>query len=242
MPNRYNRDELIKIALDMAQVPNLKQHDCPNGVVQTDAYAVQWLQDIMDFWYHMVPFSGGVTDISLPIPALTTEIALPDDFILDVRNGYIIQRTEDVRSNVRLMRVPLQKWLNRDLYYQGQPIANSNTVSLFYMVQGRVIKVTPQNSVAKVARLWYYFLPPVLDSDDIPLFPSDYVLIEYVRIRALEWCGHSDIGTSQMFCDKIVGSMKSAGLMNEPEDDEIPFDTIAQRQTNRNVYSWMGPV
>lgn len=110
------------------------------------------------------------------------------------------------------------------------------------MVQGRVIKVTPQSSVAKTARLWYYFLPPTLDSDDVPLFPSDYVLIEYVRIRALEWCGHFDVGTSQTFCDKIVGSMKSAGLMNEPEDEEIPFDTMAQRRSGSNSYSWMGPV
>lgn len=238
MPNRYCRDELIVTALNMSQAVQLIRHDCPDGVVQIDAYSIQWLQDIIDFWYHMVPFSSGVTDIQLNIPAHTTEIPVPENFILDVRNGYIIQQTDSLTSKRRMIRVPLQKWINRDLSYQGQTADSS----IFYMVQGRVIKVTPQSSTVKQARLWYYFLPPALYSEEKPLFPNDYVIVEYLRIRALEWCRHFEPGTAQKFCDKIVGGMKAAGLMNEPETDEIPFDELTYHPHGRiDAYSWLGP-
>lgn len=238
MPNRYKRDELISTALNMSQVVQLIKHDCPDGVVQTEAYSIQWLQDIIDFWYHMVPFSSGVTMVQLNIPAHTNAIPVPDDFILDVRNGYLIQTTEDSNSKRRMIRVPLQKWINRDLHAQGQ----SANHSVFYMVQGRTIKVTPAGNVDRNAWLWYYFLPPTLLSNDTPLFPNDYVMTEYLRIRALEWCGSFEPGTAQKFCDKVVGGMKAAGLMNESEDDEIPFDTLVHIPHGRyDAYAWLGP-
>jgi len=40
--------------------------------------------------------------------------------------------------------------------------------------------------------------------------------------------------------------MKAAGLMNEPEDDEIPFDDLTFRKRSsvsllqQNTYAWMG--
>src|SRR6267143_459704 len=95
MPNRYNRDELIKIALNMANLPNLNIHDMPDGVVQQDAHCIQWLQDILDFWYHMVPFSSAVTVTTLTCLANTSTMQLPDDFILDVRNGYLVPTIQD---------------------------------------------------------------------------------------------------------------------------------------------------
>lgn len=243
MPNRHQRDTLIKLAIDESQVAQLKQHDCPNGVVQPDAYSIEWLQHIIDFWYHKLPFSAGVDDIQLNIPALTTAIPVPENFILDVRNGYVRQCTDSVYSMGRMIRIPLQKWLNRDLMYQGQISNTTNSVPNFYMIQGSNIKVTPQSSIARNARLWYYFLPPVLQSNDRPLFPNDYVLIEYLKIRALEWCRVYEPGTAQKFCDKIVLGMKAAGLMNEPEDDEIPFDTLTYKSgySNGASYAWMGP-
>ncbi len=80
----------------------------------------------------------------------------------------------------------------------------------------------------------------------MPDFPSDYVCIEYIRIRAREWANVIDIGTAKMFCDKVVSGMKAAGLMNEPEDDEVPFDTLVFRNKGNmgmysNSYSWLGP-
>lgn len=236
MSNRYARDELIRIGLDMASVPNLKYHDCPDGVVLDSAYSIQWLQDIIDFWYHMVPFSSGVQFVELNIPALTSSIAVPGDFILDVRDGYIVQTTPDVSSKKRMQRLPLQKWITCDLSCQGKPASHS----IYYMIQGNNIRVSPMSSSIQRAWLWYYFLPASLRSTDKPPFLSDYVLIEYIRIRALEWCGHFPPGTAQKFCDNIVSQMRSSGLMNEAENDDIPVADSRSYASSR--YSWMGAV
>lgn len=255
MPNRYSRDELIKIALSMAQLPNLDIHDIPNGVVQPDAYAIQWLQDILDFWYHMVPFSSTVTATPLNCTANVGTISLPSDFILDVRNGYLVQTIPgNTTSYKRVYRVPFQKFLNRVLYYQTTVNA---LYPHFYTILGetdlvpgishtQTIQVTPVPSINTVGKLWYYKLPPKLQSNTIPDFPTDYVCEEYIRIRALEFVRIFEPGTAQKFCDKMVAGMKANGLMNEPEDDEIPFDELTFKGRGSNLYNstyaWMGTI
>lgn len=236
MPNRYQRDELIRDALDMAQVVSLKNHDCPNGVVQQNAWSINWLQDIIDFWYHMVPFSAGVDVIPLSIPALASSIEPPSNFILDVRDGLVLRRSnENVRSKFRMKRLTLQKWLSTDLYYQDQP-----GCPLAYMIQGSAIKITPINDVARQAWLWHYFLPPVLQSDEIPLFPNDYVIKQYLFIRAREWSTEFEPGTAEKFANAHVKSMKASGLFNEPEDDIIPIERDRYGGADRSPYAWMG--
>lgn len=236
--NRYTRDELIFNALQQSQAVNLINNDIPGGVVANDAFSLQWLQDIIDFWYHMVPFSSTVTKVTFNLEANQQDYTLPSDFILDVRNGLVVQDTADSNSKARKYRVPLQKWINRDLAYQG----GTDTTTKFYTILGVTLKVTPIPTEDRVAWLWYYKLPAALQSNDIPAFPNDYVCIEYLRIRALEWVGRYDPGTAQKFCDKIVQGMKAAGLMNEPEDDEIPFDPLVSvHKGYQGGYAWMGP-
>lgn len=251
MPNRYARDQLIKIALDMAQLPNLEVHDAPNGVVQSDAYSIQWLQDIIDFWYHMVPFSATVTAATLNATANQDYINLPSDFILDVRNGYLVRTVVgDSKSLRRCHRLPLQKFINRKLTRQR---SSDNVIfPVFYCVQGQDsttkvqrLQITPTPTVATVGQMYYYQLPAILTADAKPNFPNDYVCIEYIRIRALEWARVYEPGTAHKFCDKIVAGMKAAGLMNEPEDDEIPMDELVYHKgidgLYSNTYVWMGP-
>lgn len=253
MPNRYARDELIKIALQQAQLPQLEHHDMPNGVVMPDAYCIQFLQDILDFWYHMVPFSATVKMVYLNCTAHQNYIVLPSDFILDVRNGYTVQTIQNnTQSYKRTFRLPLQKFINRRLYYQNKTDA---LYPCFYCIQGddntstqyQTMQIEPVPVVATSGQLWYYALPPVLTAVQKPKFPNDYVCIEYVRIRAREWAGILPIGSAQQFCDKVVGGMKSAGLMNEPEDDEIPFDQLSFKHAGigslyNSTYAWMGSV
>jgi hypothetical protein len=250
MPNRYTRDELINIALNMAQLPNLMIHDIPNGVVQQDAYSIQWLQDILDFWYHMVPFSATVQpDVQLNCVAQQSYVVLPSDFILDVRNGYLVQTVPgDNTSFKRTLRLPLQKFINRKISNQASTNVNYPTMYSIIDVDAfgnQLMQVTPTPTIATVGKLYYYALPPVLQAGDKPAFPNDYVCTEYIRIRALEWNRVYDPGTAQKFCEKIIAGMKSAGLMNEPEDDEIPFDTaVYNKQYGGSVYAsyaWLGP-
>ena len=253
MPNRYCRDELIKIAIDMALLPNLEHHDIPDGVVLPNAFSIQWLQDIIDFWYHMVPFSATVAKVSLPCVAGSDTVVLPTDFILDVRNRYHVQGVVgNTRSLEKCWRLPLQQFLNRQLSYQATT-GNVN-YPIFYTVCGddgnlltqqQTMLVTPTPTIATQGILWYYKLPPVLTATQRPKFPSDYVCIEYIRIRACEWANIMQPGTAHKFCERIVSAMKVAGLMHEPEDNEVPLDPIRYRSSGNaavNAYSWLGPV
>lgn len=250
MPNRYCRDELILVMLGMVQLPNLEVHDGPNGVVQQDAYAIQWLQDILDFWFHMMPFSATVKKIALTCTANNDTLIMPSDFILDVRNGLVAQTIPgDNNSYKRRFRAPLQKFINRQLDNQG---AQNVKFPNWYCIVGddgvlttqyQTMKITPTPTIATLCQLWHYALPPRIEANQKPKFPNDYVCIEYLRIRALEWAGIYEPGTAHKFCEKIVSSMKAAGLMNEPEDDEIPMDEQVYQRSNpgNNRNRWMGP-
>lgn len=249
MPNRYTRDQIIYHGLKMAMLPNLEVHDMPDGVVLPHAHSLTWLQDILDFWYHMRPFSATVVSTPLNCTPHVGQITLPANFMLDVRNGYLVRRTpDDPVSLARTTRVPLQKFLNRKLHYQRSTVAVTHPH--FYCVQGaneegrQFMKLAPIPTIATVGELWYYQLPPILRAHDKPLFPNDYVCVEYIRIRAHEWGGVANLGTAQLFCQKIVDHMKVNGLLNEPEDDEIPFDTMVHGRSKgyANTYTWMGPV
>jgi hypothetical protein len=249
MPNRYCRDELINVMIGMAQLPNLQVHDAPNGVVQQDAFAIQWLQDILDFWFHMVPFSATVKHQSITCTAHNEEIIMPSDFILDVRNGLEVQTIPgDSTSYKRKGRVPLQKFINRRLENQT---THDVKYPEFYCIVGdddnittqyQTMMITPTPSINTQCYLWYYSLPARLEANQKPKFPSDQVCLDYLRLRALEWAGLLDPGTANKYSLKIIADMKASGLMNEPEDDEIPMDEqVYQRRgwgSNRN--NWMG--
>lgn len=242
MLNRYCRDELILKAFDQVQVPNLKVHDAPDGTVLPEAFTIGWMQDILDFWYAMVPFSTTVTKTGLNATANTGTITLPDDFILDVRNGYITRLVPDNPNSMqRRHRLPFQKFLRRQLFFQGTTSCN---YPYFYCVLGHVLHITPIPTIDTLGDIWYYQMPAVLEANDKPVVASDYVLIEYLKIRMLEWVGKYEVGTAQKFCDKILGGMKAAGLLNEPEDDEIPFDemTYTNHGGRGQPSTWMGPV
>jgi hypothetical protein len=252
MTNRYVRDELIHTALQMVQLPNLEIHDMPDGVVLQNAYCIQWLQDILDFWHHMVPFSSTVRKAPLNATANSDTILLPQDFILDVRNGYIVQRIPgNSQSFARRYRVPLQKFINRQLGAQSQqpqviPFPNYYCISGdddIVTSQRQTMLITPTPTIATQGYLWYYQLPAALEAAQKPRCPNDYVCIEYLRIRACEWAGLYEPGTAQKFCQAIIASMKANGLMNEPEDDEIPFDEQVYHKgidVEMSTFGWMG--
>src|SRR5262245_34301949 len=239
----------------MSQLPNLDVHDRPNApTIAAGAFCIQWLQDILDYYYHMCPFSATIATATTVIPVTQDWYLLPADFILDVRNGALVQTiANDPLSSKRAVQVPLPNIPNRPSSTQT---ATNVLYPSYYCIFGddcvtttrqQLIHFTPDPTVA-VSTIWYYYqLPPILAANDKPKFPNDYVCIEYVRIRALEWARVYDPGTAQRFAEKVVAGMKAAGLMNEPEDDEIPFDELTFRKRtsqallSQKTYAWMGP-
>jgi hypothetical protein len=248
MPNRYSRDQLIKIALDMVHLPNLAVHDAPHGVVQHDAYCIQWLQDILDWWYSKVPFSATLVEVVLNATALQGTIELPENFIVDMRHGYMVETIPgDIRSYQRRMRLDSQAFLTMKL--QHQRAVNVN-FPLYYCIQGltatgrQLMQITPTPTIATQGRLPYYALPEPLEAGDIPPFPASRICIEYLRIRALEWQGIYEPGTAEKYCDKLLVAAKASGLMNEPESNTVTFGPEYGRTYGvyQSTYAWMGPV
>ncbi len=247
MPNRYTRDQIIVKALEMALLPNLEVNDAPNGVVMPGAFSINWLQDIIDFWYHIVPFSTTITKATLNSTANVSTISLPSDFIVDVRNGYLVQTiVGDSQSYVRTRRLSLQKFITRQLGWQRTsiqvlyPVCYS--IAAVDALGKQVMNITPTPTVSTLGQLWYYALPTELQADDIPPFPAARIMIEYLFIRAREWAGIMNPGSAQGYCDKLLASAKAGGLLNEPEDDEVPMDEDVYRHSaSTHTYAWMGP-
>jgi hypothetical protein len=252
MPNRYTRDEIIKVAIDMAVLPNLEVHDVPNGVVSQNAFSIQWLQDILDYWYHMIPMSATVDKVNINCTANSDTVVLPSDFIVDVRNGLLVQSVPGNNVSFKKAgRLSLQKFINSQLqnqYITGQVV----NYPIFYCVAGddgnivtqyQTMLVTPTPTINTICQLWYYKLPPRLEANQRPKMADDYVCVEYVRLRALEWAGIAQLGTAHKYCAEIVSKMKASGLFNEPEDDSIPMsEQVYSRTQQTNINSWMGPV
>lgn len=196
----------------------------------------------------MVPFSTTVTSAPLDITAHTNTLLLPEDFILDVRNGYIVETiSNNYQSNRRVYRLPFQKLLSRNIHFSNS-VSASVPHPHCYCIVGRqgnqqTMMVAPTPTVNVVGTLWYYQLPARLEAGDKPSVPSDYVCLEYIRVRALEWDNLIEPGTAQKFCDKLIGAAKATGLLNEPEDDEVPFDEMQLQRGNQytSTYAWMGP-
>jgi hypothetical protein len=250
VPNRLTRDQIILEAVNTINTGNFRTANAPNGVVLQTAPAIGWLQNIIDFWHHMVPFSATIKRVRCDAVANQDYILAPTDLIVDVRNGYLVQTIpSDANSLVRRHRVSLQKFINRKLTFQKSTNINYPT---YYCLQdydevaeSQMIQITPTPNIATVGYLYYYAMPPALTAGKRPKVPNDYVCVEYVKIRAMEWLNLYEPGTAQKFCDKIVSGMKAAGLLNEPEDDEVPFDDLTFIHGNASagydVFSMIGP-
>jgi hypothetical protein len=252
MSCRYTRDQLIYHALKQAQLPNLEVHDMPDGVVLQDAYMIQWLQEILDYWYHHCPFQMTVSRLTLNCVPQSNHLILPEDFMIDVRDGYLVQTIPgDSQTLKRTKRTSFQKLLNRELSNQKLDKVNFPE---FYCIIGsnndpihpqQIMEVAPVPSIATQGILCYYKRPASLEAHHRPSLPDDHCAIEYLRIRAYEFVGMQGvpIGSAKKYCGQLLGEWKAAGLLSEPEDDEIPMDTQVYRNIGggyMHPYNWMG--
>jgi hypothetical protein len=244
MASRYTRDEIIDRGLNLAHSSTLDAHDKNGGVISPNAYSVQWLQQALDMYHIRYPFSGDVTNVAMTIPigsdvtyvTGTPTVFLPTNFMLDCIHGLIVNYGEGLR---RLRRVSFQRWL--DVY--NPSVINPQQRAVIYAIFGEKIHIAPLTVQAANATLWYFAQPAALDANDKPKFPDENTLIEYVRIKALEWTKQYAPGTAIGFLQKEIGRLKVAGLLNEPEFTEFQIDqTVIDERNLNTVTSWMGQV
>lgn len=241
---RYTRDEIITQGIDLSASPTVIQHDMPGGILQPNAYAIKWLQNALDMFHNKFPFSSDVQSVDITFPVgsndlyLTSDntLYLPNDYILDVRNGILVEYNN---NSFRLNRVGFQEWLNYNLLNQNSPRARPT----YYTKINNRFKFTPQVSTALSGTLWYFAMPALLEPNDYPSFPDEYTLIEFIRIKSLEWTRSIEVGTATMYMNKELARFRAEGLLDNAEYD------VAQLENNQvildgslvNRNAWMGP-
>src|SRR6266851_96647 len=166
-------------------------------------------------------------------------IPLPADFILDVRDGlYLLNTSNPTTNNARLRRLSYQKMLSRLVTV---PTAG---VPVRYTVLPPNIRVWRTPDISYNAVLAYYARPAVGVSSTVFNFPDDVTLIEYVRLRGLEWIreAKTEAGAALKYAEGRVADFRKAGLGHEPEDDTIPFDGDQFIvMADQSSAQWLGP-
>lgn len=246
--NRLSRDEIIHTALDMADLPTLDAKDRPEGILMPKAISISWLQQAMDAFHKRYPFAvDAVTTTMLYVAnsdrlvvAEDTTKSLPDDFTLDLRDGLLLQPGPDQIMG-RLRQRSLQSFINLNLQYQhyrGQyPVA--------YCVFGDDhIKVGPTSETSYQLTMWYYKQPQPLKAEQKPSQMDEWCLIEYVRLRSLEWIRLLPPNTAKDYLNKELANLKAIGMLNNSEYEKIPLQNFvfldAMLGTSSSPFSWMG--
>lgn len=239
--NRLTRDNLLIQALDMADMPELDQHDRPSSTIDSGALSINWLQRALDELHQEFPWAGTVTSTTGTVTALTTTDLAPADFILDVRDGLFLTVSGSRR---RLWRrnladiIPLQQaTFQGDAFVVGRPQMYTFADRDLYLNQ------TPESG-GYAYLLWYYQMPSVLTATATPNFPSDHVLVDFVYLRAMEWGRKLPQGAAMKYLREVeIPAIRQSNLGQEPEHDLIPLDFLRYsrgRQHGAYPWSWLG--
>ena len=215
--NRLNRDEILNNALDDADSSVLNKKDRPNGIIVSNALSIKWLQQALDRFHKKFPFAADIKAVTLNILALDNTFPLPADYILDYKDGVLLN--DDAG---RLRRRTLSKILNLT---QGTASSPHKSVPKIYAPRGGTLIADfyPRADKAYTATFYYYALPTILAATDIPSFPDDAILVEYVWIKAQEWHRAVPPGTALQFANQQIADLQKSGIGIEPEEDEIPL-------------------
>lgn len=225
--NRLSRDQIINRGLDMVDSSPLDLKDRPGGVLLNTAMSIGWLQDALDYFQKKFPFQCNIVASPLSLVAGTSDVAVPSLYITDVKNGLVLDNNKG-----RLLRRSLNYILDRAGASPGAPSV--------YTIRTNLIHFWPQADVTYTAKLWMYSLDTALTADIVPNFPDDHVLVEYIRLRGLEWHRAMDPGSAMAYADMRIKELKASGIMQEAEDDQIEMDREAYGEHGGDSNEWMG--
>lgn len=242
---RYTRDEIILQGLELAASPTVMQHDMPGGILQGNAYSIYWLQNALDTFHSKFPFSGDVQSTSITLPANADDLYigasstayLPTDYILDVRNGITVTVNN---QNYRLKRLAFQSFLNAQLANQNTSVV-ANYPTNYCKINGR-FKFSPRIRTSLTGTLYYFAMPAKIDHNDVVPFPDEHSLIEFIRLKALEFSRALEPGTAVAYLNKELARFRADGLLDEAEYEAPPLENnmVIGDPVTVNINSWMG--
>ena len=234
--NRLTRDQLLIQALDMADMPELDQHDRPSVTIDSAAFSINWLQRALDEMHQEFPWAGTVTSATGTVTTLNTTNFAPSDFILDVRDNLHLTVSGSIRRLIRRNMadiVSLQaRTFQNSAYVAGVPTQ--------YCFTGRDLHLNQTPEAGGYSHtLWYYQMPSVLSGTTIPTFPSDHVLINFIYQNALEWGRKLPSGFAMKHLREVeIPALRTSGLGQEPEPDLVPLDPLRFLRGQRRYSPW----
>lgn len=234
--NRLTRDDILDRALNRIDSASLSQKDRPGGVISPNAMCLTWLQDGIDLFHRVFPWTGLITTSAVSLSTTTNTYALPADFSHDVRDGLRIVQPSP-KLNRRLRRKSLSWFLSQDSTSAeiGCPGA--------YTIIGTNLRVWQWPDTSYAGEFWYYKLPPALGPGDRPNFPDDWTLIEFVHLCGKEWTTEKEPGTSIAYANTMIAALRKSGLGEESENDALELDASFWRPSGSgraDVGAWMG--
>lgn len=203
----------------MIDSPTLDEKDRPDGLNYTGTLALGWLTDALKKTYNLFPMAGNLISVPLIFQEGVGDYSLPTDFIKDYKDGIIIINPSTNSETWKMYRRSMT-----------QIIAYANSEStrdrpgLYVAIPGRRLYIRPFPDRAYSATLWYYSMPVNLGATEVPQYPDDSALVEFVRLRGKEWIHQVDPGTAESYLIQATKNLAAAGLGNEAENDVIPVD------------------
>lgn len=227
--NRLQRDQILIRALDLADSAILDNKERPSGTIVSTALSIGWLQEAIDFFHKKFPFSADILKASFTLAAGAISFSVPSDFILDFKNGLVLDDNQG-----RLIRRSLTYILNipTGSTSRGKPAV--------YSVKGATIETRYEADKEYKGQLYYYALPAALAAATVPTFPDDLILVEYVWLKAQEWHRLIQVGSAFKFADDRIAQLQRSGIGNEAEEDQLDLDPTFASQPDNDPTRWMG--
>jgi hypothetical protein len=226
MVNRLQRDQIVIAALDAVDSPSLDVKERPGGTL-TGTLGTGFLQRALDYFYKQFPVKGVLTSAAITLDS--EYVNLPADYVQDFLNGIVLANDEG-----RLTRRSMSYLLSRPRNTEGKPVQYAVVDDTRIMLRN-----IPDKSYS--ATLYYYKLPAALGSTDIPPFPDDQVLVDFVEIRYKEWLQMIPKGSGMEYARQQVAALQKSGVGVEPEPDQIELDRqYYGDQGQGDLNDWMG--
>ena len=225
--NRLTRDEIINRGLDMVDSSPLDLKDRPAGELVPNALSIGWLQDALDYFQKKFPFQCNIVPTPVTLSIGTSTLAVPALYIIDVKNGLVLDN-----NGGRLLKRSLNYILDRSAQAPSAPTV--------YTIRTNLIHFWPTADKTYTAKLWMYSLDAALTADIVPNFPDDHILVEYIRLRGLEWHRSIDPGSAIAYADARIKDLKASGIMQDAEDDQLEMDRESYRDSSVDSNDWMG--
>lgn len=234
--NRLTRDAILNRALDLLDSARLNEKDRggeDSTTILASALSIGWLQDSLDLAINLYPLQGTIKSEPYTFTRGVTEYALPSRYIIDYRDGLILGGDKG-RMQRRGFAAMLNLAVSEGSY--GKP--------KWYTVKNNLLLIRPAPNETYTGTLYFYQLPTALTANEVPNFPSDFMLVEYVKMRGLEWLREIPQDSANKYLVMTMAQLLKAGLGQEAEEDQInpDRDAFPGEPAFLDSSRWMGSV